>query len=194
MSLTLDKGATISLKKANSDEGLSSITLGLGWDPVRGGGLFRRAVSGDIDLDASAILLDRSKREVGIIYYGNLDSQDRSIHHNGDNLTGDGDGDDEQIRVDLNAVSSQVETIVLVITSYSGHKFNTLENVFTRVVDNATGQETVRYNLAQTNQEATAKIVAKISREGSGWKFTAIGEDAQAKTPNKLVARAQELA
>lgn len=191
MTISLTKGNSLSLKKADGGV-LSRIVLGLGWDEASGGlrGMFGGG-GGSVDLDASAILYDADKRHVDTVYYGQLTSHDGSVKHSGDNLTGAGEGDDEQIVVDLTRVPANVENIVFVITSYSGHKFDRLKNVFARVVDasSGSGSEVVRYNLAES-ANTTANIIAKLSRDGGQWKFTAIGEFDDARTANKLVAKA----
>jgi tellurium resistance protein TerZ len=158
---------------------LSKVILGLGWDQASGGG--------EIDLDASAILFDSNRKALDTVWYGSLSSKDGSVRHSGDNLTGNGDGDDEQIVVDLSAVSPQVQGIVLVITSYSGQKFDKVKNVFARVLDASTGANTevVRYNLADGG--STAKIVAKLVRDGSGWTFAAVGNDANGRTVKNVI-------
>jgi len=189
MSLSLSKGEGLSLKKADGTN-LSKITLGLGWDAVARKGFF--GGGGEIDLDASIILFDGSKKDIDIVYFGQQTSRDGAIRHSGDNLTGEGDGDDEQIVVDLSRLDRAVQSGVLVITSYSGQKFDQVKNVHARVLDESVSgsPELVRYNLAAGGAH-TASIVAKFEREGLGWKFTAIGNAANGKTPQKIVADAQ---
>lgn len=186
MAISLEKGASLSLKKSNGSD-LTQVTLGLGWDAAKTG-FFG---GGEIDLDASAILLDGSKNAVDIVSFSQLRSRDGSVAHAGDNLTGAGEGDDEQIRVDLTRVSSNVQSIVFVITSYSGQKFDKVKNVFARVIDTSAGASTevVRYDLANGGAY-TAKIVAKVTRDGSGWAFTAIGNDANGKVAKNVLADA----
>lgn len=193
MGLTLAKGQTLSLQKADGGS-LTRVTLGLGWDAKKKGGLFGAlSGGGDIDLDASAILFDRNKRAVDTVYYGSdgLRSRDGSIQHSGDNLTGEGTGDDEQITIDLSRVDSLVESIVLVITSYTGQKFSQIENAFCRVVDNSAGSTEVAKYLLKESPNNTAMVMAKISRTGSGWEFKAIGEPTDGKTPSQVVDAAQ---
>jgi tellurium resistance protein TerZ len=194
MGLSLAKGQALSLKKADGGA-LTRVTLGLGWDAKKKGGLFGAlGGGGDIDLDASAILFDGGKRAVDTVYYGGLTSKDGSIRHSGDNLTGEGDGDDEQIVVDLNRVDSAVQSIVLVVTSYSGQKFSQIENAFCRVVDSSTGaNEVVRYDLKESPNN-TAMVMAKIVRSAGGWEFQAIGEPTDGKTPSQVVGAAQRFA
>lgn len=194
MGLSLAKGQTLSLQKADGGS-LTRVTLGLGWDAKKKGGLFGAlGGGGEIDLDASAILFDSGKRAVDTVYYGDLTSKDGSVRHSGDNLTGEGDGDDEQIVIDLSRVDSRVESIVLVITSYSGQKFSQIENAFCRVVDNSSGATEVAKYLLKESPNNTAMVMAKISRSGSGWEFKAIGEPTDGKTPSQVVAAAQRSA
>jgi tellurium resistance protein TerZ len=183
MSLSLSKGSSLSLKK-DDGSALTQVRLGLGWDAVKRG-FFG---GGEIDLDASAVLLDGSGKPLDIVYFGQKNSKDGSIRHSGDNLTGAGDGDDEQIAVNLSAISAQVQSVVFVITSYSGQKFNSVQNVYARIVDTSAGEkEVVRYNLAES-AGVTANVIAKVSRDGSGWAFTAIGEYTNGKTAHDTLA------
>lgn len=176
MTLSLNKGSSLSLKK---DDGsvLTNVRLGLGWDAAKRG-LFG---GGEIDLDASAVMLSGSN-VVDTVYFGQLRSNDGSIVHSGDNLTGAGDGDDEVINVDLTRIPANVQSVVFVITSYSRQKFSTVKNVFARVIDATNGnKEVVRYNLAES-ANSTANVIAKITRDGNGWAFAAIGEFTDGKT------------
>lgn len=184
MTISLSKGNSLSLKKEDGSS-LTNVRLGLGWDAAKrgffGGG-------GEIDLDASAVLLNASGQPTDIVYFNELVSKDGSIRHSGDNLTGEGDGDDEQINVNLSAIPANVQSVVFVITSYSGQKFNSVQNVYARVVDTSAGEkEVVRYNLAES-AGVTANVIAKVSRDGSGWAFTAIGEYTSGKTAHDTLA------
>jgi tellurium resistance protein TerZ len=183
MALSLQKGSSLSLTKEDGSA-LTKVRLGLGWDAAKRG-LFG---GGEIDLDASAVLLSASGQPVDIVYFGQLGSKDGSVRHSGDNLTGAGDGDDEQIAVNLAAVPANVQSVVFVITSYSGQKFNSVKNVYARVVDTtASEKEVVRYNLAESDN-TTANVIAKVSRQGSGWAFTAIGEYTNGKTAQQTLS------
>ncbi|MFE6967078.1 TerD family protein [Agromyces sp. NPDC057679] len=185
--LSLTKNQTISLTKADGST-LTNVTLGLGWDAARRG-LFG---GGSIDLDASAILLAADKQVVDIVSFSQLNSRDGSIRHTGDNLTGDGDGDDEQIRADLTKVPADVDSIVLVVTSYRGQTFDKVANVFARVVDSTGGRgaEVVRYDLADTGT-LTGVVIAKISRAGAGWSITALGTPAHGRVAKDLIPAAK---
>jgi tellurium resistance protein TerZ len=195
MALSLEKNQTLSLQKADGGT-LTQVCLGLGWDAASKKGLFGRTVAGaDIDLDASAILLDSNKNVIDTVWFQQLKSKDGSIRHTGDNLTGDGDGDDEQILIDLPKVSSQVRTIVLVVTSFRGQTFDQVENVFARVVDVSAGakNEVARYDLRDTGTK-TGSVIAKLTRSAAGWTMTALGEPASGKNAIDLIAAAQAVA
>jgi len=192
MSISLTKGNTVSLAKKDGSS-LTKVTLGLGWDAASTKkGFFGAVLGGSIDLDASALLYDGQGRNTEIVYFSHLNSKDGSVRHSGDNLTGAGNGDDEQIVVDLTRVPADIQHIVFTINSYSGQKFDQVKNVFARVVDSSdrNNTEIVRYNLAESASK-TANIIAKVSRQGSGWAFTAIGEYADGRTANKLVDTAR---
>lgn len=182
MAISLQKGNSLSLTKTDGSA-LTSVRLGLGWDAASTKrGFFGLGGGGEIDLDASAVMLDSSGRVFDAVHFSKLSSSDGSVRHTGDNLTGEGDGDDEQIMVNLNAVPADVKTIVFVITSYSGQRFDSVKNVYARVVDTSgRDNEVVRYNLAES-QNTTANVIAKITRGGNGWEFTAIGEYTNGRT------------
>ena len=190
--VSLAKGSAISLKKADGSA-LSKVVLGAGWDTVKKGGGFRGLLGGgggEIDLDASALLFAGSQL-ADTVYFGQLNSRDGSVRHSGDNLTGAGDGDDEQIVVDLTRVPANITSIVFTINSYSGQTFDKVENVFARVVDASSGRpvEVVRYDLAESKSN-TANVIAKLSRVGGGWEFTAIGEFTNGRTADSLAPTA----
>lgn len=193
MGLSLEKGQSLSLTKRDGGT-LTKIRLGLGWDSVAPAkrGLFGRAKAGaDVDLDASAIFFDASGKVVDTIWFQQLTSKDGSATHTGDNLTGAGDGDDETILVDLSKVSPAVTQIVFVITSYSSHSFDKVENAFSRVVDDSTSgsPEVARYQLTDSGTH-TAMIMSKVFRDGNGWTFKAVGERANGRSAMDLLAPA----
>jgi len=180
MGISLSKGGSINLQKADGSA-LTNVRLGLGWDSVKKGGFFGGG-GGEIDLDASAILFDAQGNALDFVWFSQLASKDGSIRHSGDNLTGDGDGDDEQIVVNLSAVNPQVQSIVFVITSYSRQTFDRVANVFARVVDLSAGEnEVTRYDLANGGNN-TASVIAKLQRSGAGWAFVAVGNPANGRT------------
>jgi stress response protein SCP2 len=176
--ISLVKGARVSLVKHGAPP-LAHVTVGLGWDPASG----RR----NIDLDASVIAYDQTGRKLEIVWFMHLKEFGGALRHAGDNLTGRGDGDDEQIHVDLPGLPSTVVSLVVTITSFKGHKFTEVANAYCRLVDADTGQELVRYNLSEA-QPASAVIMAMLRRTAAGtWEMRAIGEFHDAKTVKKLV-------
>jgi tellurium resistance protein TerZ len=194
MGLSLQKGQSLSLTKSDGGS-LTRVRLGLGWDsavPAKRG-FFGKAKTADVDLDASAIFFDARGQVLDTVWFNQLKSKDGSTNHTGDNLTGAGDGDDETILVDLGAVAPQVAQIVFVISSYSRQTFDTVENAFCRLVDDSSAgsPEVARYQLTDSGPH-TAMIMAKVSREGSGWTFKAIGERANGRTVQDLLAPAAQ--
>ncbi len=176
--ISLVKGARVSLVKRGAAP-LAQVTVGLGWDPAPG----RR----NIDLDASVIAYDQTGRKLEIVWFMHLKEFGGALRHGGDNLTGRGDGDDEQIHVDLAQLPQNVASLVVTITSFKGQKFTDVVNAYCRLVDAVTGQELVRYNLSEA-QPASAVIMAMLRRTAAGtWEMRAIGEFHDAKTVKKLV-------
>ena len=195
MALSLKKGESLSLTKRDGGT-LTRTRMGLGWDsaaPVKRG-LFGSRKPAEIDLDASAIFFDAAGRAVDTIWYNQLKSKDGSTQHTGDNLTGAGDGDDETILVNLAHVSPAVTSIVFVISSYSGQSFNMVENAFCRLLDDSAPNtpEIARYELTDSGTH-TAMIMAKVSRDGAGWTFKAIGDRANGRTVMDLVSNAASI-
>jgi len=191
VSVNLTKGQTVSLVKQGGGS-LSQVRMGLGWDAMKKKGMFGGLKEVSVDLDASAILLDSNRQVLEVVYYGNLRSKDSSLMHTGDNLTGKGDGDDESIMVDLPRVSPAVAHIVFVVNSFSGQNFSQIENATARVVDSADrDKELVRYQLSGSGTH-TAVVMARVSRSGPGWTFTAIGTPGSAQTAQQLVPLAQQ--
>ena len=196
MSVSLQKGQKVSLTKDNA--GLSQIVVGLGWDEVKQKrGLFS-GKSAAIDCDASALLLKGGKLAgpVDVVYFGNLMHGSRSVQHLGDNLTGAGEGDDEQIIVDLAKVPAEYDKIVIVVNIYEAlqrkQHFGLIENAFIRVVDAKTNQEMCRYNLTEDYSGMTAMIFGEIYRHNNEWKFNAIGQGTTDPGLGELAARYQQ--
>ncbi|MEP6559494.1 MAG: TerD family protein [Nakamurella sp.] len=191
MGVNLSKGQTVSLTKQGGGT-LSQVRMGLGWDAIKKKGLFGKEKEVAVDLDASALLLDANRQVLEIVYYGNLRSADGSLMHTGDNLTGKGDGDDESIMVDLPKVPPAVAHIVFVVNSFSGQNFSQILNAAARVVDSADrDRELVKYELSGSGTH-TAIVMAKLSRSGGGWTFTAIGTPGNARTAQQLAPLAQQ--
>lgn len=188
MAVNLTKGQKISLAK-NDGSSLQHVFLACGWDVgVKQGGFFNKLFSSSeqIDLDASAILFDQNKNFVDAIYFGQLNSLDGSIKHSGDNLTGAGEGDDEIIYVNLDRIPSQIQSVVLTISSFRGQTFQNVQNAFCRLVDQSTQQEVARYNISAQGQY-TSLIVAKVYRHNGAWKMHAIGEPCQGRTFQEML-------
>jgi tellurium resistance protein TerZ len=186
MGVSLTKGQKISLTKGDGG-GLTKVTLGLGWDQKKAKGFFGALKGGGaIDLDSSCVLLDENGQMVDTVWYQQLRSKDGSILHTGDNVTGKGDGDDEQIVVDLSAVPAAVKYLFFTINSFTGESFEKIENAFCRLVDNSTNSELARYNLSGGGTN-TAQIMAKVYRHEGEWKMHAIGEGSNGKTFHELL-------
>lgn len=175
MPINLSKGQKVSLTKGNP--GLRKIMVGLGWD-------INAFDSGaDFDLDASAFLAGADGRcptEREFIFYGNLEHSSGAVKHMGDNLTGAGDGDDEQIMIDLNAVPAQYDRIVLAVNIYQAHKknqhFGMIQNAFIRLVDARNNNEMCIYNLTENYSGQTAMLFGEVYRHNGEWKFNAVGQ------------------
>lgn len=188
MSINLQKGQKINLTKEGG--GLKKVMVGLGWDEVKqSGGFFSMLFSSqpaDIDCDASAIICGDNGKIVSndakqsVVYFGNLRHPSGAIVHQGDNLTGAGDGDDEQIMVDISRLPSDVSKVVFVVNIYNakqkGQHFGMIQNAFIRLVNMDSNQEICRYNLSENYNNMTGLVVGEIYRKGSEWKFNAIGQ------------------
>lgn len=185
MSVNLTKGQKISLSKSDGSA-LTQVIMGLGWDAIKKKGFLGFGGGGDIDLDASCVLFDENKQPLDVVYFGQLQSKDGSITHTGDNRTGDGDGDDEQIIVDLSRVPANVKSLVFTVNNYTGQDFSQVENAFCRLVDKSNGSEVARYNLSAQGKH-NAQIMAKVYRHNGEWKMHAIGENASGRTFDKLI-------
>jgi tellurium resistance protein TerD len=200
--INLQKGQKIDLTKGNP--GLTKIMVGLGWDEVsktKSGGFLGSLFGSkpaDIDCDASALMLDANGKLTSkdrLVYFGNLQSADKSVKHSGDNLTGSGDGDDEQIHVELTRVPSEVHKIVFVVNIYDCVKrrqdFGHIANAFIRVVNPINGQEFCRYNLTEDYSGKTSLVVAEVYRYQNEWKFAAIGEATRDASLGEIIRRYQ---
>ena len=174
MGVSLSKGGNVSLTKAAPN--LTAVTVGLGWDP-------RVTTGADFDLDASALALGadhKIKSDQFFVFFNNLRSPDGSIEHLGDNLTGGGDGDDEQVKVDLAAVPPDISSIVFAVSIYEGdtrqQSFGQVRNAFIRVVNQADSAELARYDLTEDASTETAMVFGELYRNNAEWKFRAIGQ------------------
>lgn len=178
MPVSLQKGQKVSLTKGNP--GLKNVVVGLGWD------VNQFDTGGDFDLDAAAFLLtDTGKvsRQEDFIFFGNLKHPSESVQHMGDNLTGAGEGDDEQIRIDLSRVPENITKIAFTVTIYepeSRHQnFGQINNAFIRIYNEDTGEEMLRYDLGEDFSIETAAVFGEVYKNGNEWKFNAIGSGYQ---------------
>lgn len=178
MPVNLTKGQKVSLTKGNP--GLSKVVVGLGWD------VNQFDTGGDFDLDATAFLLtDTGKvsRQEDFIFFGNLTHPSGAVSHQGDNLTGVGDGDDEQIKIDLALVPENITKIAFAVTIYEAEtrrqNFGQVNNAFIRIYDENNGQEILRYDLGEDFSIETAAIFGELYKHGGEWKFNAIGSGYQ---------------
>ncbi|WP_413800179.1 TerD family protein [Streptomyces iranensis] len=174
MGVSLSKGGNVSLSK--EAPGLSAILVGLGWD-------VRTTTGADYDLDASALLCDEAGKVVSdrhFVFYNNLTSPDGSVEHTGDNLTGEGEGDDEAIKINLTAVPAEIARIVFPVSIHDaesrGQNFGQIRNAFIRVVNQADNVELARYDLSEDAATETAMVFGELYRNGAEWKFRAVGQ------------------
>jgi tellurium resistance protein TerD len=174
MSVSLVKGTNVNLTK--EAPGLTAVAVGLGWD-------LRTTTGTDFDLDASAILCTDAGSVVSdrdFVFFNNLASANGAVQHTGDNLTGEGEGDDEVIKVDLTSVPAEAAKIVFPVAIYDGdarkQTFGQVRNAFIRVVDQASGDELARYDLSEDAGSETAMIFGELYRHGTDWKFRAVGQ------------------
>lgn len=178
MPINLSKGQKVDLTKGNP--GLKNIMVGLGWD-------VNSFDSGaDFDLDAAAFLCGANGKcptDQDFIFYGNLEHSSASVKHMGDNLTGEGEGDDEQIQIDLANIPANIEKVAFTVTIYDAENrkqnFGQVSNAFIRIVDEATNTELIRYDLGEDFSIETAIVVGELYRNNGEWKFNAIGSGFQ---------------
>jgi tellurium resistance protein TerD len=174
MPVSLSKGGNVSLSK--EAPGLTAVIVGLGWD-------VRTTTGTDFDLDASAIVVDASNKVISdqhFVFFNNLKTPDGTVEHTGDNLTGEGEGDDEQVKVNLQGLPPNAEKIVFPVSIYDavnrGQSFGQVRNAFIRVVNAAGGTEIARYDLSEDASTETAMIFGELYRNGAEWKFRAVGQ------------------
>ena len=174
MGVSLSKGGNVSLTK--EAPGLTDVLVGLGWD-------VRTTDGADFDLDASAILLgdtDKAISDKHFVFFNNLKSPDSTVEHTGDNLTGEGEGDDEAIKVNLAGMAAEVQKVVFPVSIYDAdsrsQSFGQVRNAFIRVVNQAGGAEIARYDLSEDASTETAMVFGELYRHGDEWKFRAVGQ------------------
>ncbi|TDB82897.1 TerD family protein [Actinomadura sp. KC216] len=174
MGVSLAKGGNVSLTKAAPN--LTAVTVGLGWD-------VRATTGADFDLDASALMLAATGKVMSdqhFVFFNNLKSPDGSVEHTGDNLTGEGEGDDESINVDLNTVPVECERIVFPVSIYDAdnrqQSFGQVRNAFIRIVNRTDGNELARFDLTEDASTETAMVFGELYRHSGEWKFRAVGQ------------------
>ena len=195
MAVSLQKGEKIELKNSNG-EPMHTLTVGLGWDvfvPPKKWSLFKRQHKApDLDCDASALLLQNGKiaDNADIIYFANLVHPSGAVVHIGDNETGEGDGDDEQIHIELDKLPAEYDKLIFVVTIYQASLRNQhlgmLQNAFIRLVDNASDTEICRFELNENYQEMKGMIFGEMIREANDWTFNAIGEGIVEESIDKI--------
>ena len=174
MAVSLSKGGNVSLTK--EAPGLTAVLVGLGWDA-------RTTTGNDFDLDASAIMLTAEGKVLSdshFVFFNNRTSPDGSVEHTGDNTTGEGDGDDEALKVNLAGVPAEVSRVVFPVSIYDaesrGQSFGQVRNAYIRIVNQAGGAEIARYDLSEDASTETAMVFGELYRNGSEWKFRAVGQ------------------
>jgi tellurium resistance protein TerD len=174
MSVSLAKGGNVSLSKAAP--GMTALTVGLGWDT-------RTTTGVDFDLDASAIICNSAGKVISdayFVFYNNLTSPDGAVQHTGDNLTGEGEGDDEQININLAGLAPEVDKVVVPVSIYDAatrsQNFGQVRNAFIRIVNQSDGSEIARYDLTEDASTETAMIFGEVYKNGAEWKFRAVGQ------------------
>jgi tellurium resistance protein TerZ len=188
MAVNLSKGQKISLEK-EAGGSLTKVTMGLGWDAIKSKGLFGFGSKTEtVDLDASCVMFDESNNPVDVVWFRQLKSKDGSVVHTGDNRTGAGDGDDEQIIVDLSRVPPTVKSLVFTVNSFTGQSFAQVQNAFCRILNASDNKEIARYDLSVQGPH-TAQIMSKVYRHNGEWKMHAIGENGSGRTIDDLVGQ-----
>ncbi len=188
MAVTLEKGQGVSLKKEAPN--LKRVLIGLGWDPVKR----FLDIGSDIDIDASIICIDDGGRHKSVVYYGTLEYHSGAIRHYGDNLTGEGEGgeDDEQIEIALDELPANIKRLAVIINIYQAYSrrqdFSKVRNCFVHASDIDTGKELVRYDIDGNFNGKTGIFVADIYHENGEWKFQAIGEGVKVKDIAEMVS------
>ncbi|MFF5263309.1 TerD family protein [Actinomadura viridis] len=174
MGVSLSKGGNVSLTK--QAPGLTAVTVGLGWD-------LRTTTGADFDLDASALVLEGSGKIITdqhFVFFNNLRTPDGGVEHTGDNTTGAGDGDDEQIKVNFGALPATAERVAFAVSIYDadnrGQNFGQVRNAFIRVVNQGDNSELARYDLTEDASTETAMVFGELYRNGADWKFRAVGQ------------------
>lgn len=194
MAVNLQKGQKVELRKSDGST-LRHVMIGLGWDEAKqSGGFFSRRTH-NIDCDASVFMCQNGKlmSNDDVVYYGNLKHKSGSITHMGDNLTGAGEGDDEQIIVNLDSIPKVYDKIIFVVNIYNSHErnqsFGMIQNAFIRIIDADNNSELCRYNLTESYEGMTAMVFGEIYLRNGQWKFNAIGQGTKDAGLDELAAR-----
>ena len=194
MAVNLQKGQKVELRKSNGGD-LTKVMVGLGWDEIKHTkGFFLKKNTQEIDCDATALLLQNGKfvSSADMIYFGNLTHESGTVRHMGDNLTGEGEGDDEQIAVDLQRLPKVYDRIVFVVNIFQakarGQHFGMLQNAFIRICDD-NGQELCKYDLNENYNGMTAMVFGELYRHNGAWKFNAIGQATQDQSVHEIANR-----
>ena len=184
MAVNLQKGQKVNLTKSNGKK-LTKLMVGLGWDAAEpeGGGFLKKLFSSkkDIDCDASVFVCKGGKLtdKDDVVYFNNLKHKSGAVQHMGDNLTGEGEGDDEQIFVDLDKLPAEYDKLIFVVNIYQAvdrkQHFGMIKNAFIRIVDNETGEELIHYNLSDNYDNMLAMVAGEVYKRGDDWKFNAVG-------------------
>jgi tellurium resistance protein TerZ len=165
---------------------VTRLRMGLGWDRLRNAGAAGSGLP-DVDLDATAVQF-AGQQLFDLAFYNNLSTRDGSVVHLGDNQTGAGEGDDEAVTVDLGRVHGPVDTIFFMVSSYQGHSLEWIAHAYVRLVDESTGEELARYTMTGGVPE-TGLVLAKLVRDGSGWRLVAIGQGIAVRVPSESTAK-----
>ena len=186
MAVNLQKGQKISLNK-EAGSALTHIVMGLGWDAAKQKSFLGFGGGGqEIDLDASCLMFDAGGALVDAVWFRQLRSKDNSIEHTGDNRTGAGDGDDEQIKVALQSMPAAVKSLVFTVNCFTGQDFSQVANAYCRILNGSSQQEVARYDLSVQGSH-NAQIMAKLYRHNDEWKMHAIGENGKGRTFEDLM-------
>ncbi|WP_026829440.1 TerD family protein [Exiguobacterium artemiae] len=199
MSINLTKGQKIDLTKGNNN--LQNLTVGLGWDPIQQQptGFLSRLLgnsNNEIDCDATVFMLDSNgkiQRSEDVIYFGKLKSDCNSVIHTGDNLTGEGDGDDEQLLISLNKIPTNIHRLLFVVNIYEctnrGQHFGMIKNAYIRIEDSTNKKELLKFNLSSNFSGLTSLIAGELYRHNNDWKFNAIGDGTHDTSINEISKR-----
>lgn len=194
--VSLQKNQTVSLSKS-SGAALSRIAVGLGWDPVKkNSGFFGKIFGGSsdsIDLDASVVMLDNNLNVIDYVWFRKLQTSCKSLIHRGDNLTGDGDGDDEIVDINLTTLPANVKYLAVTVNSFRGQTFNEVDNAFCRVFNTANNnKEICNYKLNEQGTH-TGVVISSLKRNGSDWEFTAHGVPCNGDTVEKMIPTIRQI-